>query len=101
MRQKKKGLVKEDAQVDLRTCNWDDLRFSDILVKQNNVDAEQAMGISKSLREEINRMENPTITLSVLEKLIGAKMVEYGYPDTASWEASLSSTRFSKYKIFI
>lgn len=83
MSQKKKKLVKKDAHVDLRLYNWNDHRFSDILVKENNVDAEEAMSISKFLREEINRMENPMITMSVLEKLIGAKMMEYGYPESS------------------
>ena len=57
---------------------WDDQLFSDILVRDNPIDTDQAMGISRSLREEITRMEFQTITMSFIEKMIESKLLEYG-----------------------
>ena len=39
---------------------WDDQVFTDILIRDNPIDSEKAMGISRSVREEILRMELKT-----------------------------------------
>ena len=79
MRQRGKILVTAEGQFDLDEYRWDDRRFSDILTETNSINTDQALDISRSLREEIMQMERDTITAAVIEKLIGAKMIEYGY----------------------
>ncbi|MDX2500240.1 MAG: vitamin B12-dependent ribonucleotide reductase [Deltaproteobacteria bacterium] len=53
--------------------------FSDILIRDNPIDSEKAMGISRSVREEILRMEFQTITMPFIEKMIEAKLMEFGF----------------------
>ncbi|MBW1816167.1 MAG: vitamin B12-dependent ribonucleotide reductase [Deltaproteobacteria bacterium] len=78
MGQKGKLLVTEDGVFDLADYHWDDHRFSDCLVKANPINADQAMDISRFLKKEIGKMELTTITMSVIEKIIEAKLLDYG-----------------------
>ncbi|MFH2064910.1 MAG: vitamin B12-dependent ribonucleotide reductase [Pseudomonadota bacterium] len=73
-----KILITEDGRFDLATYQWDDHRFSDILARGNPIKPEQAMAISRFVREEIAKMETLTITMPVIEKMIEAKLLEYG-----------------------
>ena len=47
MGQKGKFLVTNEGRFDLGTHMWDDQLFSDILVRDNPIDTENAMGISR------------------------------------------------------
>jgi ribonucleoside-diphosphate reductase alpha chain len=78
MGEKGKFLVTKEGRFDLGTHMWDDQLFTDILVRDNPIDTEKAMGISRSLREDILRLEFQTITMSFVEKMIEAKLLEYG-----------------------
>ncbi len=84
MGQRGKILVTADGRFDLTKYRWDDHRFSDILTKENPINTDQAMAISRFMREEITKMKNQTITMSVVEKLLGAKLMEYGLNRPAS-----------------
>ncbi len=83
MAQKGKVLVTEKGSYDLSAYKWDDRRFSDLLVKENPIDAEKAMDISRFLREEIFRMELKTIPMTVIDKMVEAKLMEYGLAKTS------------------
>ncbi len=83
MSQKGKILVTEEGSFDLATYRWDDHRFSDLLVRENPINTDQAMDISRFLREEIAKMELQTITMPVIEKIIEAKLLEYGLTKTS------------------
>ena len=78
MGQKSKFLVTNEGRFDLGSYTWDDQLFTNILVKDNPIDMDQAMGISRSLREEISNLEIQTITMSFIEKMIEAKLMEFG-----------------------
>ncbi|MGD9042117.1 MAG: vitamin B12-dependent ribonucleotide reductase [Desulfobacterales bacterium] len=78
MGQKGKFLVTSEGSFDLSTYTWDDQLFSDILVRENPIDANQALGISQSLREDISKLEINTIPVVFIEKMIEAKLMEYG-----------------------
>jgi ribonucleoside-diphosphate reductase alpha chain len=78
MGQHGKILITADGRFDLSEYRWDDQRFSDMLTRKNPVNDDQALDISRFIREEIANMERDTITLAVIEKLIGAKMNEFG-----------------------
>ncbi|MBW2349452.1 MAG: vitamin B12-dependent ribonucleotide reductase [Deltaproteobacteria bacterium] len=83
MGRKAKVLVTEDGTFDLATYKWDDRRFSDLLVRQNALDMDQALDIVRFLREQVAAMELHTITVPVLEKMIEAKLIEFGVKKTA------------------
>jgi ribonucleoside-diphosphate reductase alpha chain len=83
MGQKGKILVTEEGTFDLTTYKWDDHRFSDLLVKESAINTEQAMDIARFLREQIANMELHTITIPVLEKIIEAKLIEFGFSRTS------------------
>ncbi len=78
MGQNDKILVTEEGAFELSAFSWDDHRFTDFLVKENPIDTDQAMDISRFLREEIGKMEPQTITMPMIEKIVEAKLLEYG-----------------------
>ena len=78
MGQKGKFLITSEGSFDLSTYTWDDQLFTDILIRENPIDTNQAMGISQSLREDISKLEINTIPVSFIEKMIEAKLMEYG-----------------------
>ncbi len=94
MAQAGKILVTEEGTYDLSAFKWDDNLFSDILIRKNLVNSDQAMDISRSLREEILKMELRTITLPLLEEIVEAKLLEYGL--TKASPIKLDSSIFLK-----
>ncbi len=78
MSENSKVLVTEGARLDLSAYRLDDHLFSDILVKENSIDTDQAMDISRFLREEIDKTKDRTITMPLIEKIIETKLQEYG-----------------------
>ncbi len=78
-----KILITDEGAFDLANYKWDDHRFSDLLVQKNSIDSAKAMDISRFVREEIGRMGLQTITMPVVEKLIEAKLLEYGLTKTS------------------
>ena len=78
MAERGKILITDEGMFDLRAYNWDDDRFSDLLVKDNSINTDMAMDISRFLRREIAKMELHTIPMPVIEKMIEAKLSEYG-----------------------
>ena len=94
MARETKILVTEEGSFDLSTFRWDDHLFSDILSRESLINSDQAMDISKSLKEEIRKMELQTITIPLLEKIIEAKLLEYGFTKTGP--IKLASSMFIK-----
>ena len=78
MGQKSKIVITDSGSFDLAAYKWDDHRFSDILVRENPIDTDQALDISRFLRKEIAKMDLYTITLPIIENMIEAKLKEYG-----------------------
>ena len=94
MVQQGKILVTKDGTFDLSAYSWDDNLFSDLLIRENPINSDQAMDISRSLREEILQMELRTITIPLLEEIIEAKLMEYGLNKTTP--IKLDSSLFLK-----
>ena len=46
MSKKRKFLVTDNEQIDLNTYKWDDNLFSNILVEENRIEKDKALGIS-------------------------------------------------------
>ena len=71
-------VVLRDGNLLPNSVKWDDQLISDILVTQNQINSQKAMTIARSLREDMERMGLNEIKVSLLGKIIDAKMLEYG-----------------------
>ena len=94
MAQENKILVTENGTFDLTAYRWDDSLFTDLLTRENPINSDQAMDISRALRKEIHKMEIHTLTIPLLEKIIEAKLLEYGL--TKATPIRLNSSMFIK-----
>ena len=71
-------LVLKDGNLNPKALKWDDGMICDILCAENRIESDQALTITRSLREDMEKMGLNEIRLSLLEKIIDAKMLEYG-----------------------
>jgi len=71
-------IVLRDGNLLPNAIKWDDQMISDILIAQNHINSEKALTITRSLREDMERMGLNEIKVPLLEKIIDAKMLEYG-----------------------
>ena len=78
MATKNKYLVTDDGPIDLRTHDWDDQLFSDLLISGNSIDQKQAMDVSRFIKDAINDLGINTITLPVIDEVLKAKLMELG-----------------------
>jgi len=83
MGQKSKIVFTEGEALDLGSYSWDDRRFSDLLVKENAINPDQAMDVSRFLRKEIARLELQNITMPIIEHMIEAKFQDFGLSKTS------------------
>jgi len=83
MGSKEKILITDEGHFNLSAYKWDDQLFSDILAKDNPIETDQAMDISRFLKKEIASMKNHTITMPVIDKMIQTKLLEYGLTQTS------------------
>ncbi len=82
MDSKGKILVTDEGHFDLTGYEWDDQLFSDILIQENPIEADQALDISRFLREKITNMESRTISMAVVDNILKNKLREYGFTKT-------------------
>lgn len=75
-------LVLRDGNLIPNAMKWEDHMISDILSTENRIRSEDALTITRSLREDMERMGLNEIKLPLLEKIIDAKMLEYGFTET-------------------
>ncbi len=72
-------LVLRDGNLLPNAIKWDDQMISDILITENQINSDKAIRITRSLREDIERMGLNEVQVPLLEKIIDAKMLEYGF----------------------
>jgi len=89
-------LVLRDGNLIPNAVKWDDELISDILVTQNKMNIKAAKEITQSLREDIEKIGLNEIKLPLLEKIIDAKMLEYGMTKTSP--IHLNQLSFEKHK---
>ena len=85
-----------EETLDLSTFRWDEHLFTDILMGEMTINSALAMDISRSLREEIRKMELQRVTIPILERIIEDKLKEYGI--IKANPVRLDSSMFSKKK---
>jgi len=83
MGQQRKIVFTEGEAFDLGAYSWDDHRFSDLLARENAIHPDQAMDVSRFLRKEIAKLELQTITTSIIERIVEAKLRDFGLSKTS------------------
>ena len=78
MEEKGKFFVIGDEQIDLNHYVWDDQRFSEQITKKNPITSEQALDLSKFLKETIHDLGISTITPPVVDEILKVKLKELG-----------------------
>jgi ribonucleoside-diphosphate reductase alpha chain len=78
MTNKNKTFIIDTGSIDLTAYRLDTQRFSDILIKHNPINQEQAEDISRFMREAIEDLKIHTITDSMVDEVLKAKLTEYG-----------------------
>ncbi len=73
----KKLLITENEKIDLNANGWDEKLIS-FLKEKGGIDQEKAMGVACFLKEQISKMDLGVITIPMIEKIIEAKLMEYG-----------------------
>ena len=75
---KQDKFVSEQTYFNLMHYQWDDQLFSDILMKNNPIDNDRAMDISRFMREEIANLKKHQATMIDVEQMIKSKLLEHG-----------------------
>ena len=90
MGRRAKILVTEEGTYDLSCYGWDDDRFSNILMQDKCINADQALDVSKYMRDALSKMELHTITIPMIEKIVEAKLLEFGLSKTPTFRLDKS-----------
>lgn len=92
----KQLLTTEGERIDLNKNGWDEKLVS-FLKEKSGIDKEKAVGVTRFLKEQINKMDLSVITIPMIEKIIEAKLIEYGAIDKS--EVRLDSSIFKKTRL--
>ncbi len=84
MGQKVKVIETPQGDIDLTIYNWDDDRFSEVLKAQNPMDDQQAMSISRFVREAIDELKIHRITPPIVDAVLNETLEQYGLPKMAN-----------------
>jgi ribonucleoside-diphosphate reductase alpha chain len=76
--QKVKVIETHEGEVDLSVYNWDDERFSQVLMQQHPIDNQQALSISRFVREAIQDMKIHRITAPIVDAVLNDTLEQYG-----------------------
>ena len=84
MGQKVKIIETHEGDVDLAVYNWDDDRFSQVLMTHQPMDDQQARSISRFVREAIDELKIHRITAPVVDAVLNDTLEQYGLPRISS-----------------
>ncbi len=84
MGQHNKVIETHEGDVDLGVYNWDDDRFSQLLMQQHPIDNQQALSISRFVREAIHGMKIHRITAPIIDAVLNETLEQYGLPATGN-----------------
>ena len=84
MGQKVKVIETHEGDVDLAVYNWDDDRFSQVLMAHQPMDDQQARSISRFVREAIEELKIHRITAPVVDAVLNDTLEQYGLPKVSS-----------------
>jgi ribonucleoside-diphosphate reductase alpha chain len=82
--QKVKIIETHEGDIDLAVYNWDDDRFSKVLMAHQPMEDQQARSISRFVREAIDELKIHRITAPVVDALLNDTLEQYGLPRISS-----------------
>jgi ribonucleoside-diphosphate reductase alpha chain len=82
--QKIKIIETHEGDVDLAVYNWDDDRFSQVLMAHQPMEDQQARSISRFVRETIDELKIHRITAPVVDAVLNDTLEQYGLPKVSS-----------------
>ncbi len=82
MLEEKTLLMAEDEKIDLSADGWDD-RLVSFLREKSGLDQSKAESIAQFLKDQLRKIDLKVVTISMIEKIIEAKLIEYGIVDKA------------------
>lgn len=77
----RKFIETREGAVDLSVYRWDDDRFSKVLLSQHSMPTDQALSISRLVREAIEEMKLSRITPPIVDAVLKATLAEHGVSD--------------------
>ena len=83
MLEEKTLLMAEDEKIDLSADGWDD-RLVSFLREKSGLDQSKAESIAQFLKDQLRKIDLKVVTISMIEKIIEAKLIEYGIVDKAT-----------------
>jgi ribonucleoside-diphosphate reductase alpha chain len=73
-----KYFVTKEGRIDLTVYKLDDHRLSEILTGKNTIAKQQALDVSRFVRDAIDDLNMHTITGRMVDEVLRAKLMEYG-----------------------
>ncbi len=70
-------LISEKEKVDLGVNGWDE-KLAMFLKEKKGIDQDKALSITRFLKEQLQKIDLKIIPVSMIEKMIEAKLIEYG-----------------------
>ncbi|NNF99670.1 MAG: vitamin B12-dependent ribonucleotide reductase [Desulfobacteraceae bacterium] len=70
-----------DGNFDLAAYSLDDQRFSESLIREADIEPQQALDISRRFREAIDRLDDRRITLPMLNQVLKSDYQELGFEE--------------------
>ena len=81
MNSKSKIIVTPDGNIDLSFYEWNDQSFSDAVIRHNPLGLENALEISRFVRESIDALNIQHITQPLVDGMLMAKLRDHGLED--------------------
>lgn len=84
MGRKVKVIETHEGEIDLSVYNWDDDRFSQVLIQQHPMDNQKALSISRFVRSAIDEMKIHRITAPIVDAVLAETLEQYGLPKVST-----------------
>jgi ribonucleoside-diphosphate reductase alpha chain len=81
---KVKVIETHNGEIDLSVYNWDDERFSKVLIQQHPMDNQKALSISRFVRSAIDEMKIHRITAPIVDAVLSQTLEHYGLSKIAT-----------------
>jgi ribonucleoside-diphosphate reductase alpha chain len=81
---KVKVIETHEGEIDLSVYNWDDDRFSQVLIQQHPMDNQKALSISRFVRSAIDEMKIHRITAPIVDAVLAETLEQYGLPKVST-----------------
>jgi ribonucleoside-diphosphate reductase alpha chain len=78
MGRKAKVIEMHEGEIDLSVYSWDDERFTQMLVRQHQVEDRQALAVSRFVQQALDELKIRRITPAILDAVVRNSLEEHG-----------------------